>query len=90
MAPDQLDGRERILYPWRCLCVCVFLTKTYRSPDCEKVGDYEEDVDCYRKDQQCLWFLVNACYCFLFGSTSVFNKIVETCYLYENIPWVNV
>ena len=84
MAPDQLDGRERILYPWRCLCVCVFSTKTYRAPDCEKVGDYEEDVDCYRKDQQRLWLLANACdYCFLFGSTSVLDKeypkVVETC-----------
>ena len=52
----------------------IFMTKTYRSPDCEKVGDYEEDVDCYRKDQQRLWLLANACdYCFLFGSTSVLD-----------------
>ena len=35
----------------------IFMTKTYCSPDCEKVGDYEEDVDCDRKDQQRLWFL---------------------------------
>ena len=62
----------------------VFMTRTYRSPDCEKVGDYEEDVDCYRKDQQRLWLLANACdYCFLFGSSNVLDKEymkgVETC-----------
>ena len=51
------------------------MTRTYRSPDCEKVGDYEEDVDCYWKDQQRLWLLANACdYCFLFGSSNVLDK----------------
>ena len=54
--------------------ILVFMTKTYCSPDCEKVGDYEEDVDCYRKDQQRLWLLANAWdYCFLCGSTIVLD-----------------
>ena len=74
MAPDQLDGREIIFVSLEMFVLLIFMTKTYRSPDCEKVGDYEEDVDCYRKDQQCLWFLANACdCCFLFGSTSVLD-----------------
>ena len=51
--------------------ILVFMTKTYCSPDCEKVGDYEEDVYCYWKDQQRLWFLANA---FFFGSASVLDK----------------
>ena len=64
----------------------IFMTKTYRPPDCEKVGDYEEDVDCYRKDQQRLRFLTNTYDYTFFGlriSESFWN-------LYENIPWVNV
>ena len=51
MAPDQLDGREIIFVSLEMFVLLIFMTKTYRSPDCEKVGDYEKDVDCYRKDQ---------------------------------------
>ena len=40
-------------FPFLCKC----LTKTYRAPDCEQIGDDEENVDRNGKDQQGLGLL---------------------------------
>ena len=50
------------------LCKC--LTKTYRAPDCEQIGDDEENVDRNGKDQQGLRFL---------AKNSAFNFQGEFC-----------
>ena len=46
------------------------LTKTYRAPDCEQIGDDEENVDRNWKDQQGLRFL---------AKNSAFNFQGEFC-----------